>query len=65
MVGQGNCDLNSFFNNTNYHNLMESLNKAFNSRINYEGAWAISTTLATNSYTARPNKSPITTANGT
>ena len=44
---------------------MESLNTAFNSRRNYEGAWAISTTLFTNSSTARPYRSPITTAHGT
>ena len=65
MVGQGNCDSNSFFYNTSYSNLVESLNTAFNSRRNYEGAWAISTTPSTNSYTARPNRSPMTTAHGT
>ena len=65
MVGQGNCDSNSFFSNTNYLNLVESLNTAFNSRRNYEGAWAISTTQSTNSNTARPNRSPISTAHGT
>ena len=65
MVGQGNCDSNSFFSNTNYPNLVECLNTAFNARRNYEGAWTISTTPSTNSNTARPNTSPIISAHGT